>query len=150
MEADLLSRLEKLETKRRALNAQLNLTYECEAIEELKKRISLVSDSISSIKMNLKSQSDHVISSCDKLSNVYMELKRNSERFELLSQLSKLNSLCRQIDHGNLSNNKELLREVGHNFRLLYEPLKERLSERIDLPYVDYANKLKNLELGHS
>lgn len=150
MDADLLARLEKLETKRRALNAQFDLTKECESIAELNQRVNLLSERISSIKDDVKSQSDLASSCCDMLGDTYSILRENSDRFELLSSLSQLNRLCKQIDHGNLSNNKELFLKVTREFEIVYKPLEVKLSARTDLPYADYANKLKQLSVKHS
>lgn len=146
MDLDLLKQLEKLEIKRKTLNAQLDLTDECESIEELKRRIQLVSDSISAIKRDIEEHCNNVDTSCDKLNDIYLKLRESSHKFELLNNLSKLNRLCKQIDHENLSNDKELVQRVAQEFKLIYEPLEEKLSSRADLPYAEYANKLKNLE----
>lgn len=146
MDPELLTRLQKLEERRKALNAQFDLTKECKSIEELEKRISVMSDGISMIKNDIQCLSDCLISSCDKLNDIYVALREASSRYELLSRLSLLNQLCKQIEHLDVSKNEKLFHKVAHDFRVVYEPLKGSLSKRTDLPYVHCANKLLHLE----
>lgn len=173
MDIDLVKRLEDLEIEKRKVNASIDLSKECSSICELDNRIALLLEKISAIREIGEKHGRLVAKSCDKLLEPYNVLVRTSQIFDLSAELTKLNRLCRQFDKikdfynfpiNHLDNNKQQpnglsgnnnsldspqahqMLEVIEKFHSFYAPLEDVLSQRLDLPYVHYANNMRSLK----
>lgn len=102
MDVELARSLEQLETQKRLVNGEVDLTHECESIVELSNRISLLLDEVKSLRNNLAEESAIISANCDKLEPSYSNLVRTSQVFDLSSKLTKLNRVCRRIDSSRL------------------------------------------------
>lgn len=172
MDLDFNKSLEQLESKKKALNEQSDLTNECNSIIELDHRIGLLLREIRNLKQDIEEQSNLICTTSDKLAPSDKILQKTSDLFDLTQNLTKLNRLCRLIDkiqvqkqlcpdrkpspksdsEIQLSNEEDDIPlsfkktlKIVDKFDDVYLPLEGVLSLRKDLPYVHYAEKARVL-----
>lgn len=176
MDINLAKSLDRLETRKRMIDAESDLTRECEAIIELEHRINLLLDEIKTLRSSVETHKSFVEENQRNLTENNNELQRSSEIFDMTSRLAALNRICRRIDvsqslkryrakttHPNLSHldasktsctrgqddvdmlTYRMVHELVASFEEIYQPMEVILSKRADLPYVSYANLVREL-----
>lgn len=168
MDTDLIKSLEQLEIEKKILNQNADLTKEYEAIIELDHRLTQLLERIRTINGTVHENYAFVMEKCDKLSPLNLALKKLNRISDLSNQLAKLNQLCKRIDNNHIFKSLlvgrrpslrrddseeseqearlQLTRDLIESFEAAYKPVEAILSSRSDLPYISYANRVRQLK----
>lgn len=99
---DLIKSLEQIEAKKKAINAEANLTSETRSIRELDKRVAVLMNELRHLRGTVLDEEQFVTETCARLAPSAKSLDRTSQLFEIMSHLMTLNRLCKQIDRNKL------------------------------------------------
>lgn len=99
MDIELAKSLEQLEVKKKTVNTESDLTKECMTIIELDHRIGLLLKEVKNLRNSIDEQSAFICNNCDQIEPNYNVLRRASRVFDLASELTKLNRLCRRFNN---------------------------------------------------
>lgn len=174
MATELNNSLQQLESRRKELVSKADLTDEVASITELDSRLGLLLEEVKNLRENVDEDSTFVDSNCDKLGLSYRTLEKASQVFDVNSSLIELNRLCFRIDRirvfnlpeqeyqqqpqqqqdRRLSSNPNDIdemtvheaKDVITKFENLYKPFESVFNERLDLPYSNYAARVRKVK----
>lgn len=176
MDTDITNSLDQLEKRKQHINNQTDLQDECNSLIDLDNRVSTLLSEIQTLHVDVEQRYDFIENNLAQLSPSNKALQRAATSLDLVTELSKLNRICRRIEtspnidkspdnsclsiklFGNDDNPNDdqvesndrivhyFVRQMIDDFEQHYRPLESILSKRQDLPYHSYATKVRNLK----